>query len=402
MENRLETDILIIGSGIVGLSVARELSLRHHDLRITVLEKEAAVALHASGRNSGVIHAGFYYTPGSLKAKLTVNGNRLMTEYCLGNGLQLNRCGKVVVAADEKELDSLFELKRRGDANGVDVKIIDEKALGEIEPNAKTFGHALYSLSTSVVDPKEVVRHMVEGLKGKADILLGERFVKRERAFVVSTSRRKIGYRHLINTAGLYADTIAHQFGVGRKYTLVPFKGLYMEYKDSAFLGRHLYPVPDLNNPFLGVHFTKTANGSIKIGPTATPAFWRENYNGVSNFSLPELMETLSYTSRLFISNSFNFRRLAFDEFKKYFGQHLAGKAARLVRNMDNSKVGRFLAPGIRAQLLDTSRMELVMDFVIESEEDSTHILNAVSPAFTCSLSFARLVADKIENRCFT
>ncbi|HHT9123830.1 MAG TPA: NAD(P)/FAD-dependent oxidoreductase, partial [Candidatus Wunengus sp. YC63] len=227
----ITTDILIVGGGIIGLSIAKEVYNRHPDLKITLIEKEATVACHASGRNSGVLHAGFYYTPDSLKSRFTVEGNKLLTDYCLKNNLSINRCGKVVVAKDEKELNSIFELKRRGDTNGVDLELIDEKRLEELEPNARTFDKALYSPTTSVVNPKEVAGHIADTLKEKVNILFNEKFIKRDDTNTISINTHKIKFKHLINSAGLYADKIAHQFGIGQKYTLIPFKGLYMEYK---------------------------------------------------------------------------------------------------------------------------------------------------------------------------
>lgn len=394
----ITTDILIAGGGIVGLSIARELISRHPDLSITMLEKEKSFACHASGRNSGVLHAGFYYTPDSLKAKFTVEGNKLLTDYCLKHNLAINRCGKIVVAKDENELEGIFELKRRGDKNGVDLEVVDEQKLEVLEPNARTFQKALYSPTTSVVSPKEVVEHIANTIKEKVCILMNEAFIRRDNASTVITNTQKIQYKHLINSAGSYADKIAHHYGIGQKYTLIPFKGLYMEYKDDKIIQKHIYPVPNLKNPFLGVHFTKTVQGKVKIGPTAIPAFWRENYQGTSNFKLNEFLEILSYEARLFFTNAFNFRNLTFEEIKKYSREYFIGQATHLVKHIDITKFGNYLNPGIRAQLLDTEKMALVMDFVVEQGENSTHILNAVSPAFTSAFSFSKYIVDKVEN----
>lgn len=394
----ITTDIVIVGGGIVGLSIARELISRYPGLSITLIEKERSFACHASGRNSGVLHAGFYYTPDSLKARFTVEGNKLLTDYCLKHNLAINRCGKIVVAKDEKELEGIFELKRRGEKNGVNLEIVDEKRLEELEPNARTYQKALHSPTTSVVSPKEIVEHIASTIKEKVHILLNEAFIKRENASTVVTSTQRIHYKHLINSAGSYADTIAHQFGIGRKYTLIPFKGLYMEYKDATAIQKHIYPVPNLRNPFLGVHFTKTVQGKVKIGPTAIPAFWRENYQGLSNFKLNEFLEVLSYEARLFFTNAFNFRSLTFEEIKKYNREYFIQQATHLVKKIDVTKFGNYLNPGIRAQLLDTEKMALVMDFVVEQGENSTHILNAVSPAFTSAFSFSKYIADTVEN----
>ena len=395
----ITTDILIVGGGIIGLSIAKEVYNRHPDLKITLIEKEATVACHASGRNSGVLHAGFYYTPDSLKSRFTVEGNKLLTDYCLKNNLSINRCGKVVVAKDEKELNSIFELKRRGDTNGVDLELIDEKRLEELEPNARTFDKALYSPTTSVVNPKEVAGHIADTLKEKVNILFNEKFIKRDDTNTISTNTHKIKFKHLINSAGLYADKIAHQFGIGQKYTLIPFKGLYMEYKDSNLIHKHIYPVPNLKNPFLGVHFTITISGKVKIGPTAIPAFWRENYEGVSNFNLNEFLEVVWNEAKLFFTNAFNFRSLTFEEFKKYYRNYFIQQATHLVKRIDTNKFGNYLTPGIRAQLLDKEEMKLVMDFVVEHGENSTHVLNAVSPAFTSAFSFSKFIVDEVEEK---
>ena len=393
----IKTDILIVGGGIIGLSIARELNNRHPDLKITLIEKEATAACHASGRNSGVLHAGFYYTPDSLKSRFTVEGNKLLTDYCLKNNLSINRCGKVVVAKDEKERDGIFELKRRGDENGVVLELIDEKRLEELEPNARTFDKALYSPTTSVVNPEEVIGHIADALKGKVNILFNEKFIKTDDTNTVSTNTQKIKFRHLINSAGLYADKIAHQFGIGQKYTLIPFKGLYMEYKDSNLIRKHIYPVPNLKNPFLGVHFTITIIGKVKIGPTAIPAFWRENYEGISRFNLNEFLEVLWNEAKLFFTNAFNFRSLTFEEFKKYYRNYFIHQATHLVKNIDMNKFGNYLTPGIRSQLLDRKEMKLVMDYVVEQGENSTHVLNAVSPAFTSAFSFSKFIVDEVE-----
>jgi L-2-hydroxyglutarate oxidase LhgO len=226
--------------------------------------------------------------------------------------------------------------------------------------------------------------------------LFNERYIHRLTDDTIQTNNQKIKFKHLINTAGLYADKIAHDFGVGYEYILVPFKGLYVEYKDSNLLRKHIYPVPNLKNPFLGVHFTKTVKGAVKIGPTAIPAYWRENYKGFDNFDFTEFIQTFSLEARLFVSNASHFRDIAFDEMRKYFHKNLTKEASQLVKNIDPSRFGGHLKPGIRAQLLNRKNMELVMDFVIEKGKNSTHVLNAVSPAFTCAFSFSSLVVDAL------
>ncbi|MBI5236206.1 MAG: L-2-hydroxyglutarate oxidase [Deltaproteobacteria bacterium] len=396
----LDADVVVVGCGIVGLAIARELRARHPRLAIIAIDKESGLACHASGRNSGVVHAGFYYTPESLKARLTAEGNRLLTEYCLKRSLSILRCGKVVVAKNEAEMTLLHELKRRGDANNVALEIIGEERLATIEPNARTHQEALYSPTTSTINPREVVESIATELREGCRLLLNEAFIRRIDEDCIETTSRIIRFKHFINSAGLYADKVAHSFGVGLDYTLLPFKGLYLAYKDDGLVRAHVYPVPDLKNPFLGVHLTKTVDGHVKVGPTAIPAFWREQYNGLSNFNVSEFVEVLSSEARLFAVDSFNFRKLAFDEMRKYYGGRMKDEAANLLKKLDQGKFSGFLSPGIRAQLLDRRASKLVMDFVVEHGENSTHILNAVSPAFTCAFSFANFVVDKMQNRC--
>jgi (S)-2-hydroxyglutarate dehydrogenase len=390
-------DYLIIGAGIIGLAIARELVRRFPASKITVLEKEPDVAYHSSGRNSGVLHAGFYYTADSLKAKFTRDGNRQMREYCYTNGLKINETKKVVVAKDESELPALFELEKRGKTNGVEVKIIDEKELAEIDSNVKTFKHALWSPNTATVDPVEVNQAIKEELKQKyVQLFFGEGYKERIDGNKIKTTKGNIfSAVKVINAAGLYADRVARDFGFSKKYTIIPFKGIYLKYTGTKNPVRtNVYPVPNLNNPFLGVHYTVTVDGHVKIGPTSMPAFWRENYKGLQSFRPGEMISILSKEAKLFARNSFGFRNLAIDEVKKYNRRYFTGLATSMVRNLDAKDFTEWGRPGIRAQLLDVTTEELVMDFIIEGDKDSIHVLNAVSPAFTCSFPFASHVIN--------
>jgi len=204
----------------------------------------------------------------------------------------------------------------------------------------------------------------------------------------------------VINAAGLYADRVARDFGFSERYRILPFKGLYLYSNEPAGAFRtNIYPVPDLRNPFLGVHFTIKADGHAKIGPTAIPAFWREQYHGFDNFSFRELVEVLIREAGLMLSANFDFRKLAIEEIQKYYRPHLASLAARLAHGVKASDYTHWGEPGIRAQLLDIKSRKLEMDFVIEGDEKSTHVLNAVSPGWTCSIPFAGYVVDLIEKK---
>jgi len=390
-------DYLIIGAGIIGLAIARELHSRYPHASVTILEKEPDVAYHSSGRNSGVLHAGFYYSADSLKAKFTRDGNLAMKDFCRQKGLKLNECMKVVVARDESELEPLYELDRRGKRNGVDVKIVTESELKEIEPNARTFKYALFSPATATVDPTELNKAIRDELVSSGvKIIFNQGYRRKMDGNTIETTGGNVfSADKLINTAGLYADKIARDFGYSGNYTIIPFKGIYLKYtKKDKPIRTNIYPVPNLKNPFLGVHYTITIDGTIKIGPTSIPAFWRENYKGMDNFKASELGNVLGWESRLFLSNAFGFRGLAFDEIKKYNKSYFVNLAASMVHSIDKSGFTEWSRPGIRAQLLNTKTLELVMDFVVEGDNTSIHVLNAVSPAFTCSFPFAKWVVD--------
>jgi (S)-2-hydroxyglutarate dehydrogenase len=392
------TDFLVIGGGIMGVSIARELRRAYPVSSIVVLEKESKLGLHASGRNSGVLHAGFYYTADSLKARFTREGNRELREYCAAKGLPLNECGKLVVARDEGDLPQMDELLRRGAANGVVLESITEDEARKIEPRVKTFQRAIFSPTTATADPGAVLDAMRRDAEAE-----GVRFevsngflTYRDRVVHTETGKWSAGF--VINAAGLHADIVARQFGFGERFRIVPFKGLYL-YSDepSGAFRTNIYPVPDLRNPFLGVHFTVTVDGHAKIGPTAIPAFWREQYNGLSNFDARDCMQTLWRELGLILFAGFDFKRLAVEELAKYNRCHLvklAGEFASGVNPRDYSQWGR---AGIRAQLMDIRTRKLEMDFVIEGDDRSLHILNAVSPGWTCSIPFARHVVDTIR-----
>lgn len=392
-----KADFLIIGAGVIGLAIARDLINRNPSYSIIIIEKEPDVAYHSSGRNSGVLHAGFYYTADSLKAKFTRDGNQQMREYCYANKLGINECAKVVVAQNEKELDALFELEKRGKRNGVDVTIIDEQRLKEIDPNARTYKYALYSPTTATVDPVEVSKCIRDEIMRKGvKIFFNEAYHKRlDESTIVAKSGNKYSATKIINAAGLYADKIAKDFGFSKLYTIIPFKGIYLKYKgEDKPIKTNIYPVPNLGNPFLGVHYTITVDGTIKIGPTSIPAFWRENYKGFNNFRFGELVNVLSWEAWLFLTNAFGFRKLAFQEIRKYNRAYFVGLAESMVYQIDKEKFNEWSKPGIRAQLLNTKTKELVMDFIVEGDDKTIHVLNAVSPAFTGSFPFAKWVVD--------
>lgn len=391
-------DFLVIGGGVIGLSIARELRRRRQNARINLIEKESSCGAHASGRNSGVLHAGFYYSPDSLKAKFTRLGNEQLTAYCEEKRIPLNKCGKLVVAKDAGDLKSLDELFRRGQANGIALQDLTEAEAKTIEPRVKTYQRALFSPRTSTVNPMHVVDAMQQdALREGIQIHFDTAYVGRnDRRVHTNQDRIEAGY--VVNAAGLYADKIAMDYGFSEKYRILPFKGLYLYSNEPpGSIRTNIYPVPDLRNPFLGVHFTITADGKAKIGPTAIPAFWRENYEGFSNFRMGELIEVAGRGLGLLTGAQFNYRRLAVEEISKYSRSKMVSLASVLAEGVDKIHYRQWGRPGIRAQLLDITKRKLEMDFVLEGDGHSMHVLNAVSPAFTCSLPFASYVCDRID-----
>ena len=393
-----KTDFLIIGGGVIGLSIARRLKHLYADSSVVILEKEPACGLHASGRNSGVLHAGFYYSPDSLKAQFTRQGNERLRRYCEEKNITMNQCGKLVVAKDHTELPAMDELVKRGKANGIPLQEITEAEAKEIEPRVKTWERALYSPTTATVDPTDVVNAMVKDAQHEGVEIHYDSGYQSRQGAVVRSSKDSFEAGYIVNAAGLYADHIARDFGFSEHYRILPFKGLYLYSNEPpGTIRTNIYPVPDLRNPFLGVHVTVTAQGKAKIGPTAIPAFWREQYESFGNFRFSELVDVLVRQAGLFMFSGFDFKRLAYEEIQKYSRTHLVQLATTLMDGITPQQYETWGRPGIRAQLLDTKKRKLEMDFVLEGDSRSMHVLNAVSPAFTCSLPFAEYVCQKIQ-----
>jgi L-2-hydroxyglutarate oxidase LhgO len=397
MTNKKQADYVIIGAGVIGLGVAYQLRAKFPSASIIILDKEPKVALHGSGRNSGVLHAGFYYSADSLKAKFCREGCAAWKDYVAKHNLKINPCQKVVVATNEEERLGIHELKRRGDANGVDVRIINEQELAVIDPNAKTYKEALFSPSTATVDPIEICTTLAQELRESGvEILLGFPYKKKLGDTTIQAGDIIIEAKKIINCGGLYADRIAKDFGFCKDYTIIPFKGIHMlaSRPPMPTVRTLIYPVPNLKNPFLGVHFNITVHGDIKIGPTAIPAFWRENYKGLANFKLSELIAIVGWELKLFATNAFGFRRLAFTEMRKYSCKHLLNLVRPMAQKLDDDAFTSYAKPGIRAQLLNIKTLKLEQDFIVEGDDKTIHVLNAVSPGFTSSLPFAKWIVD--------
>jgi L-2-hydroxyglutarate oxidase LhgO len=394
---RTECDFLIIGAGITGLTVARELVLRGAE-NIVIVEKELSVGRHASGRNSGVLHAGIYYTPDSMKAKYCVEGNRLMKAYCRDKNLKLVESGKVIVAVSETELPALYELKRRADLAGSGAEIIDERQLNSIEPFAFTVKNALYSPQTAVIDPLEILNALLKDLEtsGRVRVYFGSEFLSLKESSMAVTGSGQIKFKMLVNAAGVNSDKIAHKFGLAKKFRSLPFKGTYKKLRSekSYLVKGSIYPVPDVNAPFLGVHFTRGIDNVVYIGPTAIPALGRENYALLKDIDI-EFFEIVMRNLWFFLKDP-SFRRAGLGEIKKKFTNFLYRDAKKLLPAIEKDDIIGSDKVGIRPQLIDIDSGKLVMDFVVIEDSNSIHILNAISPAFTSSMAFAKMLCDRI------
>ena len=389
---------MVVGAGILGLAVARELLARSPGLSLTVLEKEAAIAQHQTGHNSGVIHSGIYYAPGSLKAELCVEGSRRMYEFCAEKEIPTERCGKVIVAADESEVPRLEDLKRRGEANGVPGLVeIEADRLAELEPNV-TGVRALHSPETGIVDFKLVARALAnEVVERGGRIVTGHAVTgisSNGGGARVSTSRGEFSARRLVTCAGLQSDRLAVMTGAPPTPRIVPFRGTYYALSEQArsLVNGLVYPVPDPTFPFLGVHFTKQISGEMWAGPNAVLAFGREGYR-LRDLRRQDLWETLSY--RGFRRMVRRYWRTGVSEAWGEVSKRAFVKAMRKqVPAIGVRDLGARHA-GVRAQAVAEDGT-LLDDFWLDEAPNVTHIRNAPSPAATSSLALARRIVDAI------
>jgi len=392
-------DYLVIGAGVVGLTLALEIKRRQPAARVVVLEKEREPGRHSSGRNSGVLHSGIYYPPASIKAQVCGQGAREMAAYCKERGLPLNPIGKILVPVNDGDAAQLDMLEERGPLNGVAVRRLDRAELSRLEPEAgSATGEALLVAQTSVVSSQAVLASIVEDVRRAGIEIRCDAAVKSvdASARTVVWGSTAIAFGHVFNTAGLHADTVAHRFGVGRDYTLLPFKGLYWKLDPAAGIAiNHLiYPVPDLRVPFLGVHTTTAIDGTVYIGPTSVPGFGRENYHGLDDVRPRELVRILGHLANQYLAGRNGFRRLAWQEGRRYFKPWFADAARKILPRLRPEHLLPCDKVGIRAQMLDKRIGELVTDFLVEAGPHSTHVLNAISPAFTSAFPLARRLAD--------
>ena len=400
----MNTDIVILGGGMVGLSLAYQISERFPDLSIVVVDKEPTLGRHSSGRNSGVLHAGIYYPPESLKAKVCVQGAKRLRAWCETEGLPILSCGKVI-APQSLELDRQLEfLLERGQANGADVCLIDHDDFLRKVPHGRTAsGRALWSPNTCVVKPNLVIKRLEKRLLERGVRVVNNATISnvqpdiRELSLLVSGGALSLSYGYLFNATGLQADRVARNFGIGKDLTLLPFKGIYWQLHPQApfNFSTNLYPVPDLNVPFLGVHVTPSPDGTVSFGPTAIPAWGRENYVGFEGI---EPLMTIGFLRDLagqWLRNTGGFRRYAYEQALHGIKPLFLKAAQSLVPELRNEHLVPSQKVGIRAQLFDRTTAKLVHDFRLEHGYACTHVLNAISPAFTASFALADLILDQ-------
>ena len=399
----LNFDFCIAGGGMVGLSLAYQLIERGISTSILIIDKESELGLHSSGLNSGVLHAGLYYEPNSLKAKVCVSGAKRLKMWVKERNLPINECGKIIVP-QEPFLDSQLDLLlQRGKKNGARVERWDENDLKKMCPIARTSsGRAIWSPNTCVVKPKIVLKQLEKELKEKKVVFrLNQKLwqINPTRNEIFLKNSEKISYSHFINCAGLRADEVAQKFGLGRDYTLIPFKGLYWEIKNTLRLNlnTNLYPVPDLNVPFLGVHFTPTAdlNPIINVGPTATLALGRENYSTFRNIDPIASTINLLLLGRQYLTNKEGFRKYVHEQSMLFLKPLMINSARKLIPSINSEDLKISTKVGIRSQLFNKKDQKLENDFITLKGISSTHILNAISPAFTASFALADLIIDK-------
>jgi L-2-hydroxyglutarate oxidase len=396
----ISTDVAIIGGGIVGLATAYQLTRELPGRRVVVLEKEADLAQHQTGHNSGVLHSGIYYKPGSLKAINCRHGKKLMEEFCAAEGIAYEICGKVIVALDDSELPAMQRIFERGQANGVICEVIGRERLTELEPHTAGI-QAIHVPEAGIVNYKQVCQRLAERVRERdGQVLTSARVTKIDRSadkVVLTTAAGEVEAKQVVNCVGLYCDRVTAMSGQEPDAKIIPFRGEYFELKPEAtHLCKNLiYPVPDPNFPFLGVHFTRMIEGGVECGPNAVLAFAREGYRK-TDFNLADMAETLSYPG---------FLKLAARYWKTGLGEmwRSASKAAfvkalqRLVPEIRAEHLEAAPA-GIRAQAVAPDG-SMVDDFLIQEADRVINVNNAPSPAATASLNIGKAIVERLVPR---
>lgn len=390
-------DVVIIGGGCIGCSTAKHLS-EETQLDVALVEKEYQLATHQSGRNSGVLHPGFNYEPESTKARFATEGTRRLKSYARDRNIPLEEFGVVVVATNDTEVERLIHLQRQATENGVETEIIDEETLHEHEPYANG-RRALFCPEAASIDSQQYVYELAGDAKtAGVDMYLGYTVTDIDatsRGVKLQTDKGRLSGNFFVNAGGLHADTLADEVGVGEGYQIVPFRGEYYELDPAArhFCKTMIYPTPDPALSFLGVHYTRRADGRVIVGPNAVLAFAREAYRN-TQFDIGDLAEILRYRGFWRLMGSRKMLGVAWDELNKsYRKEKFVEAAQKLVPDVSTDDFVKSYA-GVRAQLVSDSG-ELVKDPLVREGPQSLHVLNAVSPGLTCSLPFGEHIAER-------
>lgn len=391
-------DVLIIGGGIIGLSIGIALLESKPSLKVIIAEKEKSLGLHASGRNSGVLHAGFYYSPDSLKAKFCREGNKELRKVAKKHGINVRDVGKVVVTRNDNENNQIDTLFERGIKNGVDIEIKSAEELKLYEPLAVTHERFLWSPTTGVSDPKAINQALMNDFVSLGGIINFDTEVTlTERNLEIHDDSQQYDANHFINAAGAQSDRIARKVRVGLEYAMLPFMGTYRKTDEKYLpLKRLVYPVPHPVNPFLGVHFTLTVDHKVKIGPTAIPIAGREQYSLIEGWSVSDIWQALKGMNSLWKNESHDLIAMLKTEWPKITKNHLVKESIELVPSARQVNNWRKNQPGIRAQLIHLPSGKLEQDFVVKSFSNATHILNLASPGWSAAIPFARYVIENL------
>lgn len=394
-------DYLIIGAGIVGLTIAREIKLRSPTAKIVLLEKEPRLGVHASGRNSGVLHTGIYYPPGTLKARFCKEGADALFAYAIERDIPVRKDGKLIVATSEENAKGLDKLLANAKISGICAVKVGKEEMREVEPHACAEFGGIYCKDTAVIDSPKVLESLWNELGSQGvQIEFNQTLASIDEEKCEARTQNNIyNFGFFINAAGAQADSVAKLAKVGLHYKLIPFKGTYYKLAPEYAhrVRASIYPVPDPELPFLGIHFTRVISGDVYIGPTAIPALGRENYGLIQGIRLLELPDIFFQLSKLYLKDTQNFRNLVHSEIPHYTRSGFIKSARRLVDILEPEWMEKTPKVGIRPQLLNTRESRLEMDFLIERGTKSLHVLNSISPAFTSSFAVAKHIVDQIN-----
>jgi len=393
----MQADVAVIGGGIVGLATAYQLTQQFPSRRVVVLEKEDHVAAHQTGHNSGVLHSGIYYKPGSLRARNCRAGKQAMEAFCAAEEIPFEICGKVIVAVDDSELPALDRLLERGRANGVACTLLDAAQLRELEPHAAGV-KAIHVAETGIVDYRQVCERLVARVREReGQVLTGARvtgMTEQSNSVVIQSTAGEVTAQYVVTCAGLQCDRVTAMSGQSLDAKIVPFRGEYYALKPAAHhLCRNLiYPVPDPKFPFLGVHFTRMIRGGVECGPNAVLAFAREGYRK-TDVNLADLAETLTY--RGFLKMAFRHWRMGMGELWRSFSKRAFVRALQRLLPAIREEDLEPIPAGVRAQLVDGDGA-LVDDIVLRQSQRVLNVGNTPSPAATASLNISKLIVERL------